>query len=138
MSGFLKGQSEYRVYAENTDFMGIVYYADYLLFFERARTELLRSLGLTLTETKNDGKNFAINHVQVRYHHPACLDDLLLINTTCKKVRPTMLEFQQVMHKDSSKPVAEATIQVVCVNDKLKPCRLPDLILKKMTEQQLS
>ena len=72
-----------RVYWEDTDAGGIVFYANYLKFFERARTEWLRSLGLAQQRLREQGTGqFVVTHTDVRYHRPARLDDLLLV-TAC-------------------------------------------------------
>ncbi|KTD21158.1 YbgC/FadM family acyl-CoA thioesterase [Legionella londiniensis] len=130
MDSILEDKAEFRVYAENTDYLGIVYYADYLLFLERGRTEMLRKLGLILTEAFNHDTNFAIYDVHIRFHSPAYLDDLLTVKTTCKQARASKLEFKQSILKNDDKLVAEATVEVVCVNKNLKPKRLPEHLLK--------
>ncbi|WP_133130472.1 YbgC/FadM family acyl-CoA thioesterase [Legionella yabuuchiae] len=119
-----------RVYAENVDHMGIVYHANYLCFFERARTELLRKLGFSLPELGNNGTQFAISEVQLRFRAPARLDDLLTIKTSVTTQRAASLLFKQVMCDPSDKVLCEGDIQVVCLNDALKPKRLPDSLIK--------
>ena len=77
----------FRVYVEDTDLMGIVYHGNYLCFFERARTEMLRDNGLSLTMMATYGTNFAIHDIHIRYHHPARLDDAITIKTNCERKR---------------------------------------------------
>lgn len=115
-----------RVYAENTDMMGIVYHSNYLCFFERARTEMIRNSGLSLTTLATYDCHFAINEVQLHYFYPARLDDLLRITTKITKKTPCAVVFEQVMHDENNKLICEAEIKVVCVNNEMKPRRLPE------------
>src|SRR5436190_24333134 len=86
-----------RVYAEDTDMMGIVYHSNYLCFFERARTEMIRNSGLSLTILATYDCHFAISEVQLRYFYPAWLDDLLLITTKISDRSSCSIIFNQVM-----------------------------------------
>ncbi len=115
----------YRVYVEDTDQMAIVYHANYLKFFERARTELLRENGLSLTTMAIYGTHFAIHDVHIRYLFPARLDDVLTITTSCERKKTCSLLFKQIMHNQLNQILSEAIVQVVCVGKNLKPQRLP-------------
>lgn len=117
----------YRVYAADTDMMGIVYHANYLNFFERARTDMLRGQGISLISLGQQGVHFAIHDIAIRYHYPARLDDLLKIKTDITHVKACTLVFDQKMFNDAGECLSEATIRVVCVDDKLNPRRLPVL-----------
>jgi acyl-CoA thioester hydrolase len=116
--------NNYRVYSEDVDHMGIVYHANHLRFFERARTEYLRSKGHNLGSLALQGTHFAIHHVSLQYHAPGRLDDELFIDTTCELKRAMTLEFKQLMTNQNKTVICEATFQVVCLNDKLKPKRI--------------
>lgn len=118
----------YRVYAEDVDYMGIVYHANHLRYFERARTESLRELGLSLTQLAIEGTYFAIHDVNLIYHAPARLDDLLTIKTECSRNRAVALQFNQSIINQCNDIICEAKIQVVCLNAQFKPKRLPDII----------
>jgi acyl-CoA thioester hydrolase len=115
-----------RVYVEDTDLMGIVYHANYLFFFERARTEMLRDHGLYLTTMAAYGTYFAIHDIHIKYLRPARLDDVLTINTTFERKKSCCLLFKQLMSNQLGKVLSEAVVQVVCVNSNLKPKPLPD------------
>ncbi len=115
----------YRVYIEDTDQMGIVYHANHLRFFERARTELLRENGLSLTTMAGYDTHFAIHDIHIRYILPARLDDVLTIKTTCERQKACSLLFKQRMYSPTEQLLSEATILVVCVDKNLKPKRLP-------------
>ena len=116
----------YRIYTEDTDLMGIVYHANYLRFFERARTEMLRYHGLSLTTMAIYDTYFAIIDVQIRYFYPARLDDVVTITTQSSQKKKCSFLFKQVMHNQLGQMLSEADIQVVCVDKNLKPKRIPD------------
>ena len=112
--------------------MGIVYHANYLCFFERARTEMLREHGLYLTMLASYGTYFAIHDIHIRYLYPARLDDVLSIHTVCERKKACSLLFKQIMSNQSGKILSEAIIQVVCVDNNLKPKPLPDELASKI------
>lgn len=115
----------YRVYAEDTDFMGIVYHSNYLRFFERARTDFLREIGLPLSLLATYDCHFAIQTVQLRYLNPAKLEDILKITTKIGSISPCSLVFDQSMQKQDNTQLCQVEIKIVCVNQSLKPKRLP-------------
>ena len=121
-------QFNIRVYSEDVDFMAIVYHANYLCYFERARTEMLRQTNLLLSELIKNDILFAINEVDIKYLKPAKLDDLLTITTKIEDRRSCSFIFKQTMHNQHDHLICKAHIKVVCVNGQLKPKRLPDMI----------
>ena len=122
------------VYWEDTDGGGVVYYANYLKFMERARTEWLRSLGHSQREIADQyGFVFAVSEASVKYRKPARLDDDLLV--TCVPVpegRASIRFRQQISRMVDGSPhtlLAEGEVRVVCVDAKsFKPRALPDFI----------
>ena len=125
-----------RVYWEDTDAGGIVYYANYLKFFERARTEWLRAKGIhqqaLLEET---GGMFVVSEAQVRYLKSARLDDELLLTTSLRDAgRASLSILQQAWRKHADKPVllCEANIRASWVSAVGKPARIPLVILDKL------
>lgn len=118
-------QHSFRVYTEDVDYMGIVYHANYLCFFERARTEMLRQNNLVLSDLLKKDTLFAIYDLHIKYKAPARLDDLLTINTQVQRLGVCSFLFEQSMHKQQEKIICEAKIQVVCVDSNLKPKRFP-------------
>jgi len=118
--------STFRVYFEDTDLMGIVYHANYLKFFERARTEMLRTCGLSLTIMAKSNTHFAIHNVNIVYKYPARLDDVLKIKTICADKKACSFIFDQSMYNHLDQLICEAKIKVVCVDDNLKPKAMPD------------
>jgi acyl-CoA thioester hydrolase len=122
-----------RVYWEDTDAGGIVFYANYLKFFERARTEWLRALGVaqsTLRETI--GGMFIVSETSVRYLAPARLDDELLVTAALEASgRASLIIAQQARRADTGALLCEGTIRIGWVDAAtLRPARIPDAILR--------
>ena len=119
-----------RVYWEDTDAGGIVFYANYLKFFERARTEWLRSLGLAQSRLREEvGGIFIVSETSVRYVAPARLDDELSVTAELKELgKASLIIGQQARRGDIL--LAEGTIRIGWVDDKtLRPGRMPQAIL---------
>lgn len=118
-----------RVYWEDTDGGGVVYYANYLKFMERARTEWLRALGHSQAELAEQfGFVFAVVEVKVNYRRPARLDDELTV--TCLPVPEgrASIRFKQLVKKGAD-TLAEGEVRVACVDAKtFRPRPLPDFI----------
>ncbi|HRD71049.1 MAG TPA: tol-pal system-associated acyl-CoA thioesterase [Legionella sp.] len=117
-----------RVYAEDVDFMGIVYHANYLCYLERARTEMLRQNNLMLSDLAQSEVLFAINELKIKYLYPAKLDDLLTITTEYKILKRCSLVFNQSITNQQGTLIVNAEVNVVCVNRNLKPIKVPKLI----------
>jgi acyl-CoA thioester hydrolase len=121
-----------RVYWEDTDGGGIVYYANYLRFLERARTEWLRSLGHSQQElARNPGILFAVAGLSVEYRRPARLDDELQITCEPHAERATAIRFEQRIYRaPAGGLLVEAQVRVVCLDARtLRPKRLPDFLV---------
>lgn len=121
-----------RVYYEDTDAGGIVYYANYLKFFERARTEWLRQLGVNQSELAISAQRvFVVKQVEIQYSKPAALDDLLTIRSRITHLGAASIHFQQEAWL-GGELLCSSTIQVVCVDAKtLRPAKL-DLTLRTL------
>ena len=131
-----------RVYWEDTDAGGIVFYANYLKFFERARTEWLRSLGLGQQRLKDEtGGMFVVTDAQIRYHRTARLDDELSITASVlKSGRASLVLHQQAWLKATAASPApatllcEATIRIGWVQaTTMLAARIPALVLNRLT-----
>jgi len=116
-----------RVYWEDTDAAGIVFYANYLKFFERARSEWLRSLGFEQEALRCDaGIAFVVAETAVRYRHPARLDDLLSVSVDVIHLGQASLEIGQQARR-ADQLLAEATIRIGCIElGTFRPCRIPN------------
>ena len=124
-----------RVYWEDTDAGGIVFYANYLKFFERARTEWLRSLGIGQAALRRDtGGIFVVGETSVRYHKPARLDDELLVTATALETgRASLIIAQQALEARDRALLCEGTIRIGWVDAaSLKPARIPAAILEAL------
>jgi acyl-CoA thioester hydrolase len=114
-----------RVYYEDTDFSGVVYYANYLRFLERGRTETLRFLGVNQSELHTaQNLMFAVRRLEVDYIKPARMDDMLLIYTQITDVRGASLRMEQhIMCHDIL--ILTAKIQIALINANGKPAKIP-------------
>ncbi len=116
-----------RVYYEDTDAGGIVYYVNYLKFMERARTERLRSLGFAQSQLVGEDLLFVVHSSEARYHAPARLDDELLVTAEVAELNRASLRFrQQVRRAKDDVLLCEGQFLVACVRtDSLKPRAIP-------------
>lgn len=124
-----------RVYYENTDAGGVVYHSEYLKFFERARTEWLRSLGFEQTDMRaQDGVVFVIRSATVHFLRPALFNDELRVLARIVKLGRSVLEFEQEIRRGEERLVT-AHIVVVCVAIQgFKPVSLPEHMRNKIQE----
>lgn len=120
-----------RVYYEDTDAGGIVYYVNYLKFMERARTERLRALGLFQSRLAGEeGLLFVVHSSEARYFAPARLDDELLVSAeVCELSRASLRFHQQVRRAVDDALLCEGRVLVACVRaDSLKPRAIPEAL----------
>ncbi len=122
-----------RVYYEDTDAAGIVYYANYLRFIERGRTEFLRELGHDQNLLMKEGVAFAVRSVQAEYLKPARLDDLLTVETSIAELGRAQLVFQQRIRR-GEELLLDAKIRIACIDPaRGKPIPLPRPIHLQLT-----
>ena len=119
-----------RVYYEDTDAGGVVYYVNYLKFMERARTERLRELGFAQSELAGENLLFVVHSSQARYHAPARLDDELLVSAQVIELNRVSLRFkQQVWRASDATLLCEGQFLVACVRtNSLKPRAIPETL----------
>ena len=123
-----------RVYYEDTDAGGIVYYANYLKFFERARTEWLRNLGIEQDELLEHSVGFVVKRVEMDNHAPARFNQLLCIESEIVELKRASLVFKQTIISPSQQCLVSALIKVACVNlSTMKPQAIPAKILGELT-----
>ena len=120
-----------RVYYEDTDAGGVVYYVNYLKYMERARTERLRSLGFSQHELAAQNVLFVVHSAQTRYHAPARLDDELSVSAQVVTLKRARLEFAQQVHRCSDGALlCEGHFIIACVSaDSFKPRAMPQTLL---------
>ena len=125
-----------RIYYEDTDAGGIVYYANYLKFFERARTEWLRQVGINQVDMALQYQAmFVVKSTSVDYHLPAQLDDELQITTVVEKLGRASLVFVQEARRNDQLLVT-GKIKVGCVDTQsVRPCAIPGNVLKAVQQK---
>ena len=126
-----------RVYYEDTDTGGVVYYANYLKFFERARSEWLRSAGIAQQVlTEQERVMFVVKNATIDYHLPAKLDDQLEISVRVEKLGKASVNFYQEawrQNKDARELLCHGRIRVGCVHTvSLRPTPIPTAVLEKI------
>ena len=125
---------ELRVYYEDTDLAGIVYYANYLKFIERARTEFVRELGVDQGALKaSQGIVFAVRKVEAEYLVPAVFDDVLEVRSSVSKITGARMVLRQDVMRGETVLFA-STITLVALTDQGKPARLPADIRQKLSD----
>lgn len=128
----MTSKSSFRVYYEDTDSGGVVYYANYLKFAERARTENLREKGINQSElAKDEGILFVVRHVSMDLLKPARLDDILDIATNVENISGASINMHQEI-SCNGQVLAKIKVQIVCVSTALKPVRLPEQLKEKL------
>ncbi len=114
-----------RVYYEDTDLAGIVYYANYLKFIERARSEWVRSLGVDQAQLREkQGLVFAVRRVEADYLRPAVFDDLLTVQTSLSDHSGARLVLDQAVLR-GAQPLFTARVTLVCLTAAGTPTRFP-------------
>ena len=122
-----------RVYYEDTDMAGVVYYANYLRFMERARTEWLSAIGFELAALEREhGITFVVHHVDIRYHQPARLGDRLDVTVTIsERGRARMLALQDV--RRGAEVLVDARVTLACLDRvNWRPARIPAPLAHRM------
>ncbi|MAP24693.1 MAG: acyl-CoA thioesterase [Rickettsiales bacterium] len=114
----------FRVYYENTDMGGVVFYAEYLRWLERARTEMLRQSNLNQIELYQEGLLFVVAELTIKYHKPALMDDVIVVKTQLLEKKNTFFVCEQTIFRGSEK-LLSAQVKVCSINKLGKPCRMP-------------
>ena len=123
-----------KVYYEDTDAEGVVYYANYLKFLERARTEAIFSLGLTNTKLLNEYETLIIvKSCNINYIKPAKFEDNLKIISKVKSITRTSFLMYQVFERDNEM-ISEAEVRLVTINKQGKPIQIPKVLEVKFKE----
>ena len=120
-----------KVYYEDTDAGGIVYYANYLKYLERARTEALVKIGLSNQKIKDDfGALIIVKSCNIDYKKSAYLEDILNIKSNIISITKTSFIMKQIIIKNKTM-IVDAKVHLVFVNEKVKPVKIPQLIIDK-------
>ena len=116
-----------RVYIEDTDAGGIVYYVNYLKFMERSRTEFLRALGYGKTAVLEEGLLLVVHSVEAKYLAPARLDDQVVATASVSKLAYSYIEFLQEVRR-GEQVLCRATVKIACVTPEMRPTTIPSYI----------
>ena len=126
-----------RVYYEDTDAAGIVYYANYLKFMERARTEWLRWRGFEQRDlSREHGVLFVVSRLDIRYLEPARLDDQLDVEVDVTRLGRAGFDMRQhVINKEGS-PLCAGDVTIACLDvQRMKPCAIPTILLTELRRE---
>ncbi len=121
-----------RIYYEDTDFGGVVYYANYLRYMEWGRTEFFRERGVSLADRQKNGVAFAVVDVHIQYKMPARYDDLIEVVTSLSEVRNAFLVFDTEIYNQDQQLLIKSRTKVACMSAKGRATRIPAEVLKKV------
>ncbi|WP_134678455.1 tol-pal system-associated acyl-CoA thioesterase [Paracoccus ravus] len=120
-----------RVYYEDTDLAGIVYYANYLKFIERARSEWLRAVGVDQVAMKAEGLVFAVRRVEADYLSPARFDDDLTVTSSIHEMGAARIIMCQKLRR-GDQLLFSAVVTLVCITEAGRPVRLPKTVTSRL------
>lgn len=124
---------EINIYYEDTDCGGVVYYANYLRYFERARTEYIKSKGISLVDLQKKGIIFTVFKVEVKYLSPAYYGETLIISTDIPEEKRARLVFHHtVTNKKNDKIIVTGYAALACINSNGRPIPLPKEFVDKI------
>lgn len=134
----MNATAKYRIYYEDTDAGGVVYYANYLKYLERARTEWLRAAGFDQSILLREHLlAFMVRHISADYRRPAILDDLITVSVRVEKLAGARIIFSQMVSRQGAagaELLVEATVEIACVNIKTgRPMAIPDWMKDKLS-----
>ncbi len=124
-----------RVYYEDTDAAGIVYYANYLKFAERARTEMMRDRGASHEDLRQSaGLSFVVKRCLADYHRPARLDDVLDVQTHIGEIGGASLNLRQLVFLDD-RLLVSMDVKLALLNESMRPARIPQALIAALRPQ---
>jgi acyl-CoA thioester hydrolase len=126
----LSGETSIRVRYAETDRMGYLHHANYLVYFEQARTELLRAAGVSYRDLEDQGFLLVIAKAEIRYRSPARYDDLLTIRTSVARMTAVRIDHRYEVRREGTL-VAEGSSTLACVDREGKLQRMPDVLLAR-------
>ncbi|OAN18430.1 acyl-CoA thioesterase [Photobacterium jeanii] len=122
------------IYYEDTDAGGVVYHSNYLKYFERARTELLRENGVSQQALLEADVGFVVRHLEIDYIKGAKLDDMLVVRTHISDLRRASIEFCQDLVNNEGQILCKAVVKVACINSRtMKPIAIPENIKSEIS-----
>jgi acyl-CoA thioester hydrolase len=125
-----------RIYYEDTDCGNVVYYANYLKYCERARTEFLESKGVSMKQLIDDNIFFVVAEASLKYLSPGRYGDILAIETIVDRVGPASITFGHEIRRDATgERLVKVMVKLGCVNQAMKPLRLRQDVMHAVTEE---
>ena len=123
-----------KIYYHDTDAGGVVYYANYLKYFEEARTEFFKERNIDICKLSEQNIIFAVRKVEINYKAPARYGDTLTVFTRISKFKNASLEFTQNIDK-AGKILVEAQTQMVCINSNFSPKVMPEEVIQCLKKE---
>jgi acyl-CoA thioester hydrolase len=123
----MKDQIDIRIYYEDTDCGGVVYYGKYLTYLERARTTYFESSGLSLAQLMAQGVLFAVVNVEIKYHSPAKYADIITVFSKIVKITSASITFEhKIIRKETDTLISTSFVKLACVDRNMKILRLKE------------
>ena len=120
-----------KIYYQDTDCGGVVYYANYLTYFERARTEFLLDRGIDIRRLADEGITFVVRRAQIDYRSPARYGETVSVETRAEKISAASIDIGYVIkEKKEGRLIVTGSTLLACIGKDLKPRRLPEAFLK--------
>jgi acyl-CoA thioester hydrolase len=124
---------EIRIPYADVDQMGVVYYANYLVYFERGRTELMRAIGMQYKDIERDYQLYLpVVDVHIKYLAPAKYDDIIIVRTKVDELRKASMIFSYEIHNKQGQLLIQGSSTHVFINSSWKPSRAPEELINKM------
>jgi len=125
-----------KIYYQDTDCGGVVYYANYLTYMERDRTEWLAERGVSVTELAASGVMFVVSRAELDYKSPAKYEEVLHVRTTLTKLGGVSFNLDaEITEKESGRAVVNGKCTMVCVGKNMKPRKIPAEVISKIKER---
>ena len=121
----MKDCIDVKIYYEDTDCGGVVYYGKYLGYLEKARTEYLEDRGVKLTELMKNGMHFVVVHVDIAYKMPARYGDIISVYSVVSDMTPATMTFDHTIpRKERDDLIAVASVKLACIGNNMKPRKI--------------
>lgn len=125
---------EIKIYYQDTDAGGVVYYANYFIYFERARTEWFAEKGISVKQLADEGILFVVARAEADYKSPAKYGETIKVHTKLDSATGVKIKLSYIIEeKDSKRTIVTGSTTLVCVSSNFKPQRIPEGIVRKLT-----
>ncbi len=132
----MKHKTDFRIYYEDTDAGGVVYYANYLKFAERARTEMLREAGIHQAElAEREDCFFVVRRAELDLRSPARLDDIVTVMSETTALKGASIRMRQLLYREETL-LAQISVTIACVTSEMQPRRIPETVRPSLLAAQ--